>query len=177
MKARDVEITVDWLRERCRIERDEDGREHWIWLRFVNKGNPRGHVKDGSVKGSTFSVRPAVYAMVHPQCKLGRKWTAVVKCDHEGCVHPDCVIRERRNAKRKGVRRPASVRAKISATKRAAYGSPTPEQVRLVRAMPGTAKAISQALGVKLNAVHDIRSNRGLHDFHDPFGALVAQLR
>jgi hypothetical protein len=175
MRAKDVKITLDWVRDRCRIERDEAGREHWIWCFNARRGTqPCGYTPADQ---SNFYVRPAVYHLKHPTSRSDFNSKHVVcDCGVDLCVHPDCLKLRTRNAHQRGDKRPASWRAKISAAKRAQMGSPTNEQVRQVMAMHGTAKEISLATGIKLNAVNKIRAGT-LPVYADPFSAIVAVLK
>jgi hypothetical protein len=173
VKASDVKITEQWLRERVDIVVDEDGREHWVWKLAAPKDCPRGHMKDGSVHGKQFNVLPAVWRMAYPRHELTQSVRLVRTCEHALCVHWGCLTREKRSADRVGVPRPLLTRKKIAQVLR--EKSPiTEDMVQRIRSEDKSIRKIAAELDMHATEVWRIRVQVRRMDFDNPYLAHLA---
>lgn len=158
-------ITVEWLRERCEIETDDNGCEHWVWKLGTLRGEPRGNL-DGQ-----FMVRREIFQLTRGY--LQRKRVVKAKCVHELCVHPDCLVQIARNQDKVGRPRPVHVRAKIAKSNRGKTELTRDDAAEILEiGLQAPAYFVAPFYGASEFQVHGIRQYRRWRDISNPFSAL-----
>lgn len=157
---------IAWLTGRVR--EDEDGC--WIWQgACANNGrSPRA-----SIGGKVLYVRRVLHDLMHPQTPLKGRQCPGSTCDKYLCCHPDHSTKSNRSKVQKGRAKSVAHRAAIANARRA-NAKLTAEQVREIRQMTGSSRAVAAIYGIDDTYVSQIRRHEVWREYGSPFAGLLA---
>ncbi len=159
MKA---ELTLDRL-----MAHVVEDHGHLIWVGFATKGkHPQIHIG-----GKVQPVRRVVYEAVHGPIKSGLQ--VGTACEHELCVHPDCLRARRKSQANDRTPLTAARKAQIAMSRRR-NSKLSIEVVREIRASTEPGNVIEARHGLKKGYASRIRTNRCWVDHSNPFAGLMA---
>lgn len=161
---------IDRIRSRC-----VDCGDCWIWHGAVGGGRATKHPQM-KINGKVCYVRREVYVAAYGEIPKGRNVART--CESALCVNPahlaaQTVSKIQKRVAATGVYSTPARGKKIAASKRAAFGKLTEDQVREIRESDVPAKHLAERFGICPSNASSIRRGERWKDYSNPFAALM----
>jgi hypothetical protein len=157
------EITLDWLYARV-VERD--GCLIWTGATGARGTQPQAKIDD-----KTQNVRRVIWSLVHGK-KVPKGWRVGSTCEHQLCIHPDCLIARRNGALLLGKKQSLLQRTRNAQGQRRRSKIGDDGVEKIVAGEMGPEEFIEK-YGMSRSYFHRIRNGEFRRDYSSPFAGLV----